>query len=72
MKNNLKKNVYEVSLWEVDCDEDSYMSHAEARSSMLNRAIDVAKERARLYIMPATWEARYNDKGSITVTRWHN
>lgn len=68
----IKKNTYKISLWEVDCDEDGYLPHAEARQNMLDRAIDIARERARKYCMPATWEAKYNDDGGITVTRYHH
>lgn len=68
----MKKNVYRVSLWEVDCEEESYLPHAEARQKMLDRAIEICRERARKYFMPATWEARWHDDGGIVVTRWHN
>ena len=38
----------------------------------LDAAIDLARERARLYVMPCRWESKLNKDGTITVTRTRN
>ena len=42
------------------------------RNAALLAAIVEATNRARLYIIPCDWRARFNDAGEIIVTRTHN
>jgi len=42
------------------------------RNAALLAAIVEATSRARLYIVPCEWHARFNDAGEIIVTRTHS
>ena len=42
------------------------------RNAALLAAIVEATNRARLYIVPCTWAAKFNDSGEIIVTRTHS
>ena len=42
------------------------------RNAALLAAIVEATNRARLYIVPCEWKARFNATGQIIVTRSHN
>ena len=42
------------------------------RNAALLAAIVQCTDRARLYIVPCQWAARFNDAGEIIVTRTHN
>ena len=42
-----------------------------SRNSALLAAIVQATNNARLYIVPCTWRAHFNDAGQIIVTRTH-
>ena len=41
------------------------------RNAALLAAIVECTNRARLYVVPCTWAARFNDAGEIIVTRTH-
>ena len=43
-----------------------------SRNAALLAAIVQCTERARLFIVPCEWSARFNDAGEIIVTRTHN
>lgn len=74
----MKKNVYRLDRYTVSEIEEAYANDqadtptSEVKQNVLNAAIDICRERARLYVMPAQWEAKYNPDGTITVTRYHN
>ena len=39
------------------------------KQKMAEAAIDLCRERARLYIIPCVWEATWKDESKIIVTR---
>ena len=43
-----------------------------SRNAALLAAIVECTNRARLYIIPCTWTAKFNDAAEIIVTRTHN
>lgn len=39
---------------------------------LLQAAIDLAKDRARLYCIPASWQADFDRTGNVRVRRWRH
>lgn len=74
----MKRNTYHISAYEANEIDEAYANDqadtnsAEIEECVLDCAIEMCRERARLYVMPAQWEAKRNTDGSITVVRFHN
>lgn len=59
---------YTISAYEASELVEAY----NGKQGALDGAIDLARERARLYFMPARWEATWLPDGSILVKRYRN
>lgn len=74
----MKRNVYKLSGYELSEIEQAYANGqadstpAQNEDVILDACIEVCRERARLYVMPAQWIAKRNKDNSVTVTRFHN
>jgi len=62
----MKKDIYKFTAYETSEMIDAYGDTEKA----LDGAIDQARERARLYVIPCQWNAFYNDDDGITVERY--
>lgn len=63
----IKCDTYHIPAWEADQLIEAW---GDDIPRALEGAVDLCRERARLYCMPARWEKFHNPDGSMTVKRY--
>lgn len=69
---NASGHELKINRYVIDREDSAMLAECyDTELEVLQAAIDLASERAKLWIVPCTWQATRNTAGQIVVLRYH-